>query len=327
MRDKRSVLVTGTTGFVGSRVLRELLAHGHEAWTIGRSRVPPPGVPVWRHATIDLAATNLAEALGNLPRVDAVVHMAATPKLAGGDAVAMERLHVDASEVLARWAGRRSARFLHISTAFVGPDDRGHLGEAPATERNARGSYEVSKTRAEAAVMRACPELLEIMRPPIVLPSAADPVEDLMQSPLGTFLLAAGRPGLRLGLTPASASALPFVWRDDVAMFLAGRLGSEPAVEPRFWNLVPPDCDSAAELLTAGGYASGGQSTRLTPWRRYLEGSRTWDSSGYLEESSRLGIPARRVTIREILDVAAAVRAHRGGLCPDSEETPHAISA
>lgn len=323
-----SILLTGATGFVGSRVLADLASRGHKVWTLGRGAHPPVPGGGSRHVVADLSTPECLGVLGQLPRVDAVVHMAATPKLAGASARELENLHVAASAMLAGWAAANRTRFLHVSTAFVGPDASGHLAESHAFAGNALGEYERSKSRGEAAVLRAHPRGSEILRPGIVMTSAGDPVADHLRSPLGMFLRAAPVPPSPLALHPTAESPLPLVRRQDVVEFIAGRLASDPDPGPRFWNMIAPCGSSVAEVIRAAGYrAEGNSSRRLEPWRRYLEGSRTWDISGYFCEAARLGSPVLPISVDEILGVAGRVWGRGAAAARRVEAATHDRSA
>ncbi|MEU9130990.1 NAD-dependent epimerase/dehydratase family protein [Kitasatospora sp. NPDC048540] len=69
------VLVTGAYGFVGTAVVRQLAAAGHEVWAFGRRAQAPPGLPVTRSLRGDIRdRAALAPAVAG---VDGVCHLAA----------------------------------------------------------------------------------------------------------------------------------------------------------------------------------------------------------------------------------------------------------
>ncbi len=310
----QTILLTGATGYVGGSVLEVLLGRGHHVVTLGRRR--PDGVAGITDIPADLASPDFRRLLGGVPRVDAVVHLAATPKLAGTSPAEMEQLHVGATTALAAWAKGQGARMLHGSTAFVGPGEDGHLAESAANPARAVGDYERSKSRAEAAVLESGPADAEILRPGIVLPGPGDSPADHLRSPFGMFLAVAPKPPGPLGIRPHPSAPLALVRRADVARFIAGRIESDPVPGGRFWNMIAPCGHSAAEILAAAGYEfPRGSTGRLEPWRRYLEDGRSWDIAGYFAESVRLGCPVYPIALGEILDVPRRIA---GGAGPSS---------
>src|SRR5271169_3519093 len=73
MADRSRVLVTGGAGFIGRRVVRALLAEGHEVTVADLRAFPDPEV---RSVTGDLCDPGVPERAVS-PGTDAIIHLAA----------------------------------------------------------------------------------------------------------------------------------------------------------------------------------------------------------------------------------------------------------
>ncbi len=133
------VLVTGATGYVGSRVVPALVARGHTVRALVRSATDalPDGV---ERAVGDV--TDIASVSAAMDGVDAVVHLVGIIDEAPRKGVTFERVHVDGTRTVA-YAARDAGvtRFVHMSAN----------GASPA----ARTGYQSSKGRAEEIVRGA----------------------------------------------------------------------------------------------------------------------------------------------------------------------------
>lgn len=150
------ILVTGGSGFLGTRLVAQLLAGGHEVLGLARSTAS-------QHKLTAMGASPVAGDLEgerlNLPPIDAVVHAAAHFHFAGRRAQYF-RTNVDGTKALLDAAIRAGARsFIYVSAAGIIMDDRGspvrRADESAATQPRSFSPYLASKAQAEAAVLAA----------------------------------------------------------------------------------------------------------------------------------------------------------------------------
>lgn len=151
------ILVTGGSGFLGSRLIPKLAKHGHEVFALTRSASSDDKVRA-------LGATSVRGDLESskplaLPPIDAVVHGGAHFRFAGPRAPYF-RTNVDGTMALLQAAEKAGAgRFVHIGAAAVIMNDRGspirNSDERAPTFPNSFSAYIASKARGEAAVLAA----------------------------------------------------------------------------------------------------------------------------------------------------------------------------
>jgi UDP-glucose 4-epimerase len=124
------VLVTGGSGFIGSRLVAALLATGAEVVVADHTRYPDPAV---RTVVGDLCDPDVRRA-ALTPELDGVVHLAAMTSVlqSVNDPAGVYRLNVDATAALLELARERGVpRFVLASTNAV----TGDVGDAPISEQ------------------------------------------------------------------------------------------------------------------------------------------------------------------------------------------------
>jgi nucleoside-diphosphate-sugar epimerase len=151
------ILVTGGTGFLGSRLISQLVKDGHKVFALTRSSSSHEKLRA-------LGATSTEGDLDNggalsLPTVDAVVHAAALFRFAGSRAPYF-RTNVEGTTALLKAAEKAGATtFIYISAGGIIMDDKGspihNADESAQTFPNSFSAYLASKARGEAAVRAA----------------------------------------------------------------------------------------------------------------------------------------------------------------------------
>jgi len=189
---KKTVLLTGATGFLGSHLMIKLLQKGHHLQVLGR---PGKGHSL-RERVLNLLnwfsaghfadhvtafETDFTKAdLGLGPKEYArlcaaepmVIHCAADTSFAERNRQRVMALNVHALEgVLELVKKSRSACFHYFSTAYAAGDVAGIVPELPVTADRFHNVYEESKALAESRVSRHCEDFsipYTIIRPAIV---------------------------------------------------------------------------------------------------------------------------------------------------------------
>ena len=216
-----TVLVTGANGFLGSAVVRALLADGSAVRALVRPRSDRRNLD---GLDVEIAAGDLTDR-DSLRRAAAgckqVFHVAADYRLWVADAEPMYRANVDGSvNVLEAAAEAGAERMVYTSSvAVLGVNkDRTPADEdTPVTAADMVGHYKRSKFLAEAAVRKRAAE----MKFPVVTVNPSTPIgpRDVNPTPTGRILLDAAA-----GRMPAFVdTGLNLVHVDDVA---AGHLAA-----------------------------------------------------------------------------------------------------
>lgn len=208
-------LVTGGTGFIGSAVVRQLLAAGREVRVLvrpeSRNRANLAGLEV---ETVEGDLCDPAAAAGAVAGCEHVYHVAADYRLWTRDVEAMFRTNVDASVALVRAAAAAGAsRIVYTSSvAVLGLDAGGPADEGtPVAYEDMIGPYKRSKFRAEEAVMR----LVREEAAPVVVVNPSTPIgpRDIRPTPTGRMIVEASA-----GRMPAFVdTGLNVAHVDDVA--------------------------------------------------------------------------------------------------------------
>ncbi|GBQ99351.1 nucleoside-diphosphate-sugar epimerase [Acetobacter nitrogenifigens DSM 23921 = NBRC 105050] len=166
------ILVTGGTGFLGSRLLPKLVQAGHEVFALTRSPGSHLALRALGALPVD-ADLDSAKPLA-LPAIDAVVHAAAMFRFSGPREPYF-RTNVDGTVTLLAASEKAGAkRFIFMSAAGIVMDEAGHptneVDESAPTFPNHFSAYLASKAQAEALVLAADkPALRTIaLRPPAI---------------------------------------------------------------------------------------------------------------------------------------------------------------
>jgi nucleoside-diphosphate-sugar epimerase len=149
-----NVVITGATGFIGSRVLPLLVAHGHAVTAIARRDSHQTDESVsW--VTYDVGDPDFVNALPD--SAEAVVHLAQ----AGGsppDASLLNAVNVESTRLLLDYSRRAGVkRFVLASSGSVYGGSASPLSESQ--QRRPLDSYARSKSEAEALLEQAPPEI------------------------------------------------------------------------------------------------------------------------------------------------------------------------
>ena len=151
--DGRTVLVTGATGFLGSRLARRLLADGARVRVLARS--PEKARPLCdRGAQVLTGDITDPEAVrAAVDGVEVIYHLAGRLLVPGVPPQEYLRTHVEGTKLLLACCGNgsRPRRFVHCSTTGV----LGVTGDHPADEMTPirpTNVYEATKAEAEQAV-------------------------------------------------------------------------------------------------------------------------------------------------------------------------------
>jgi dihydroflavonol-4-reductase len=208
-------LVTGASGFLGSAVLRRLLACGHEVRALvreGSDRRNFAGLDV-EFSVGDL--NDPASLQRAVTSCDNLFHVAADYRLWVPDPAAIYATNVDGSRALVRAALEAGvARIVYtssVATLGIRPDRIPADEQTPVSLQDMVGHYKRSKYLAEQAVL----DLVEKERAPVVIVNPSAPVgpRDVRPTPTGRIIL-----DMLRGRMPAYVdTGLNLVHVDDVA--------------------------------------------------------------------------------------------------------------
>lgn len=155
----RSALVTGATGFVGSRLVAVLQRHGIHLTVASRDQSKAKSLWSDSVACCQLDLTSSERVTGICDGIDTVFHLAGYAHADDGDSDALTKLHrqvtVDGTDALLLEAARAAVRrfvFLSSTKAMSEGDDRRLDEQSPAVPLSAYGR---AKREAELLVLKA----------------------------------------------------------------------------------------------------------------------------------------------------------------------------
>lgn len=163
---KKKVLVTGSSGFIGSWVVREFTDLGYEV--IGVSRSKQVGSHLIRDISGDTDWSDVLEGIDIIVHCAAVVHQM---ELTGSVIDSYKRLNIDGTLTLAEQAKTYVKRFIFLSTVKVNGEETFSSKFFANGVPSPSDLYGVSKYRAEVGLRKiAQSSTMEvvIIRPPLV---------------------------------------------------------------------------------------------------------------------------------------------------------------
>jgi nucleoside-diphosphate-sugar epimerase len=238
-----TILVTGSTGFIGARLLRHLVSEGESVRVFLRPEsnegALPEGVEVVRGSFSDL------DALGRAVRgIDRIVHLAGVTK-------SLDEAGYDAGNVLpvqnllaaVRRHNPGLKRFLLVSSLTVaGPASEGICGVKERDIPSPVSAYGRSKLRAEGLCLESASDIpVTIVRPPAVYGPGDRDVLQVFQMLAKGVLVSAGS---------VARQRFSLIYVDDLVcgMMMAAR--SERAAGGIYYITSPRSC-SWDELIAA----------------------------------------------------------------------------
>ena len=210
-----TTLLTGATGFVGSAVLRRLVAAGHEVRALARPGSNRRNLEGVDCETVEGDLTDIASLKRAVAGCGALLHVAADYRLWAADWEELYRTNRDGTRDLFRMAGEAGvARIVYtssVATLGLYPDGRPGDEAAPVGLDDMVGHYKRSKYLAEEAVAALVGE--EGLPVVTVNPSAPIGPRDIKPTPTGRMVVEAAA-----GRMPAYVdTGLNVVHVDDVA--------------------------------------------------------------------------------------------------------------
>jgi nucleoside-diphosphate-sugar epimerase len=168
---EKSILLTGGTGFVGSSLVKRLLALGDNVQLLLRdiNKNMKSLQERWKGElgllVGDITKPNLG--LKSKPRVDEVWHCAASVKFAPKDELAL--INIEGTKNALELAKRCNASLHYISTIYISGDYKGKFTEGDFDKgQNFNNAYEETKFRAEE-IAREADIPVTIYRPSIIV--------------------------------------------------------------------------------------------------------------------------------------------------------------
>ena len=228
LRPDDLVLVTGGSGFLGSAVVRALIARGSRVRAIVRSSSPPDNLAGLGCEIVAGDLTDRESLAAALRGVRYLFHVAADYRFWAPDPSVILRVNVDGTCSLMREALSAGVERIVYTSSVAALKIAGATSPvdetSPLSPDEAIGAYKRSKTLAE----RAVEEMIARDRLPAIIVNPTTPIgpRDIKPTPTGRILLDAAR-----GRIPAFVdTGLNFAHVDDIAeghllAFERGRIG------------------------------------------------------------------------------------------------------
>ncbi|WLR43822.1 SDR family oxidoreductase [Bacillus carboniphilus] len=204
---KKSVFLTGATGFLGKRILNDLVTQGHHVYILVRpkhgrspvSRIQELINPQYSHL-VTLVEGDLTQdgagikenQLGELmDQIDLFIHSAALVKFGNKYEDSHNEINVEGTRRAIEVAKKlRIPQFYHVSTAYT----TGEVMEAQeiphSIDRNFHNSYEKSKCLTEKLVLESADEQFNvaIFRPSVIIGDSVTGAADTNISMYGLII-------------------------------------------------------------------------------------------------------------------------------------------
>jgi nucleoside-diphosphate-sugar epimerase len=156
--------VTGANGFIGRRLVDQLVKRGHHLRILSRQARHLPGVEIYEGT---LGEDPPARFTGFVKNVDAVIHCAGEIR----DQSRMVKTHVDGTRDLIQACDGQVSRWIQLSSVGAyGPIRSGEVSEE--TAERPQGTYEESKARSDAIALELAGSrgmAVAVLRPSIVI--------------------------------------------------------------------------------------------------------------------------------------------------------------
>ena len=156
------ILITGASGLLGRPILTECAAGKN--WQVTGTAFSRVGQGL---ARVDLSAIDTIPAFLDTVRPDAIIHSAAErrPDVSEKDPAGTQRLNVDATAAIARWAKRNNAYLIYMSSDYVFDGTQApYTPDSPTCPIN---TYGLSKLAGEH-VIRDSGAMAALLRVPIL---------------------------------------------------------------------------------------------------------------------------------------------------------------